>query len=186
MKRFWSALAAVSWLCAALPAAAPAAPSPRQSGPAIAVGAAVVDDSGNPVGNIVSLQGDDVIVRTDRHEARIPRSSLWSSRGRLILSMTRAQLNAAIDRLAPAPPVEIAAGVVVRGAGGAVAGTIEAVQQDHVILRLNTGERASLPRSAVGTNAEGAVISITAEELQRMVDQAAPATTSLTATTPAE
>jgi hypothetical protein len=136
---------------------------------------AVVDDAGHPVGEVVSIQGDDVLVRTDRQEARIPRTSLWPRRGRLVLGMTRAQLNAAVDRLAPAPQAQLAPGVVVRGTGGALAGTIEEVGPEHVILRLSSGERASLPRASVGVNAAGAVISITADELQRMVERASPA-----------
>jgi hypothetical protein len=156
--------------------------APRQSTAGIAVGTNIVDDAGNPVGSIVSIQGSDVIVRTDRHEARIPRSSLWVNRGRVVLSMTRAQLNAAVDRLAPpaqaqSAPVQIAPGIVVRGIEGAVAGTIEAVEQDNITLRLTSGQSLSIPRSAVGATAQGGVISITAEELQRRAEQAAPPTT---------
>jgi preprotein translocase subunit YajC len=162
--------------------AATSALAPRQSTTAIAVGTHIVDDAGNPVGDVVSIEGSDVVVRTDRHEARIPRSSLWVNRGRVILSMTRAQLNAAVERLAPPPPVQaqsqpvqLAPGIVVRGSGGAIAGTIEAVAQDNITLRLTSGQSVSIPRSAVAATAEGGVISITAEELRRRAEQAIPA-----------
>ena len=183
MKRLCSALAAALCLSATLPLAATSALARRQPAAAITVGTNVVDDAGNPVGNIVSIEGSDVIVRTDRHEARIPRSSLWVNRGRVVLSMTRAQLNAAVERLAPPPvqaqtaPVQLAPGVVVRGAEGAVAGTIEAVEQDAVTLRLTSGQSVNIPRSAVGATAQGGVIGITAEELQRRAEQAAPPAT---------
>lgn len=181
MKAFCSALAALLCLSATPSLAAMSALAPRQSTPGITVGTAIVDDAGNPVGNVVSIQGSDVIVRTDRHEARIPRSSLWVSRGRVVLSMTRAQLNAAVERLTPPPvvqaqsaPVQIAPGTVVLGTAGAVAGTIEAVGQDNITLRLTSGQSVNIPRSAVGATAQGGVISITAEELQRRAEQAAP------------
>ena len=186
MKLLWSAFAAAVCLSATPSFAALSALAPRQSAAAINVGTDIVDDAGNPVGSIVSIQGGDVIVRTDRHEARIPRTSLWVSRGRVVLSMTRAQLNAAVERLAPTPapqaasPVQIAPGVVVRGTAGAVAGTIETVGQDHVILRLTSGQTVSIPRSSVGATAEGGIISITAEELQRRVQEAAPTTSTAT------
>jgi hypothetical protein len=174
MKLVRSAVAAAFCLTASPSLASLSALAPTQSTAGIAVGATIVDDAGNPVGDIVSIQNGDVIVRTDRHEARIPRTSLWVSRGRVVLSMTRAQLNSAVDRLTPTPPVQLAPGVVVRGPAGAVAGTIEAVEPDNIILRLTSGQAASLPRSAVGATAQGAIIGITAEELQRRVEEAAP------------
>ncbi|HYD13054.1 MAG TPA: hypothetical protein VEC11_09415 [Allosphingosinicella sp.] len=189
MKFISSAVAAAFCLSASPSVAALSEMAPRRSAAEIAVGTTIVDDAGNPVGNIVSIQGTDVVVRTDRHDARIPRSSLWVNRDRVILSMTRAQLNAAVERLAPPPPqqaasqpVQLAPGVVVRGSGGAVAGTIEAVEQDRIVLRLTTGQTASIPRSAVGATAEGAIISITAEELQRRLQAAAPSPAAATST----
>jgi hypothetical protein len=94
--------------------------------------------------------------------------------------MTRAQLNAAVERLTPPAPVQaqsvqLAPGIVVRGSEGAVAGTIEAVAQDNITLRLTSGRSVSIPRSAVGVTAQGGVLSITAEELQRRAEQAVPA-----------
>lgn len=179
MKFAWPAVAATLILSASPALAAELAP--RQSRAEIAVGTHVVDDAGNPVGDIISIQGTDVVIRTDRHEARIPRSSLWVNRNRVILSMTRAQLNAAVERLAPPPPpqaaaqpVQIAPGVVVRGSGGAVAGTIESVDQTNVVLRLTTGQTASIPRSAVAATTEGGLIGITVDELQRRLQAAAP------------
>lgn len=176
MKLTRIALFALSGLSVAFPAPASSRPAQTQTVPQIAAGMAIVDDGGNPVGHVVSVQGNDVLVRTDRHEARIPRSSLWSSRGRLVMSMTRAQLNAAVDRLTPPPPVQIAPGVTVRGSGGAVAGTIESMSQDHVVLRLTSGEGVRIPRTSVGSNAEGAFITITAEELRRRLDSVQSAT----------
>ncbi len=153
-----------------LPSPALSGSTPRQAAPAISVGMAVVDDAGAPVGQVESVEGGDVLVRTDRHQARIPRASLRLNRGRLVLSMTRAQLNAAVDRLAPSPVmVELVPGVTVRGTGGVVAGTIESVAEDHVILRLVSGVAVRLPRSSVGADAEGGIISVTAAELQQMV-----------------
>ena len=63
----------------------------------------------------------------------------------------------------PPPQIELAQGLVVRGASGALVGTIDVVGQDHVVVLLSSGERANLPRAAVATTAEGAVISISAE-----------------------
>jgi hypothetical protein len=187
MKLLWSAFAAAFCLSATPSVAALSEPAPRQSAAGIAVGTNIVDDAGNPVGSIVSIQGADVIVRTDRHEARIPRNALWVNRGRVVLSMTRAQLNAAVERLTPSPPpqtasqpVQIAPGVVVRGTAGTVAGTIEAVEQDHIILRLTSGQTVSIPRSSVGATPEGGILSITAEELQRRVQEAVPTTATAT------
>jgi hypothetical protein len=139
---------------------------------------AIVDENGNPVGHVEAIRGSDLLVRTDRHRTLIASSAFRHNRNRLVLNMTRAQVNAAVDRVTPpppapsAPPPQIVPGLAVRGTGGVIAGTIESVEPDHVILRLTSGESVRLPRSGVGTNSEGAFISITAAELLRRAEAA--------------
>ncbi len=177
MKRaIWSALAA---FCV-LSAPAMAAPARTRAAPAIVAGMAIVDENGNPVGRVEAIRGTDLLVRTDRHRTLIASSAFRRDGRRLVLNMTRAQVNAAVDRVTPpppappAPPLQIVPGLTVRGIGGVIAGTIELVEPDHVILRLTSGELVRLPRSGVGTNSEGAFISISTAELLRRAEAASP------------
>ena len=165
---------AIGWLIAAVicgsPAAALAIPAPAPGATAgITPGMSVVDNGRNPVGQVESVQGDYLVIRTDRHQARLPRSSFTLYQGRLLFGMTRDQLNAEIERSMAAAQAQIAPGAPVRGAGGAVAGTIETVGPDFIVVRLTSGERARLPRSSVAPGANGPVIAVTAAELQRLV-----------------
>ena len=52
--------------------ALPAAPAQAQ---AITVGMQVTDTAGAPVGTVTAIQGDNLVVKTDKHEALLPRTS---------------------------------------------------------------------------------------------------------------
>lgn len=162
----WAAAAA---LCS-LPAAAPAvSAAPQAAAAEIVPGMAIVDNGRNPVGRVEAVQGADLIIRTDRHQARLPRSSFTLYRGQLLFGMTRDQLNAEIERTMAAAQAQIAPGAAVRGAGGGVAGTIETIGPDFIVLRLTAGQLVRVPRSAVAGGSQGPLIGITAAELRQLV-----------------
>jgi hypothetical protein len=171
MKRIaWIALAAACGLsAAALPATVPT----QTAAPGIAAGMEVVDRAGNPVAQVDSVDGDFLVVRTDRHPARLPRSSFTPYQGKLLFGMTRDQLNAEIERDVAAAQARIAPGAPVRGTGGAVAGTIETVGQDYVVVRLVSGEKVRLPRTSLAPGPDGAVMGVTAAQLRELVAQSA-------------
>jgi hypothetical protein len=66
----------------------------------------------------------------------------------------------------------IAVGAQVYGRDGAVAGQIEAVEEELVTIKLTSGESVRLPRSAVGAGPNGAVLGLSAEELKQLAAQA--------------
>ena len=51
-----------------------AAPAAAQS-----VGMTIVDTAGAPVGTVTAIKGENLQVKTDKHEALLPRSSWWQS-----------------------------------------------------------------------------------------------------------
>ena len=132
----------------------------------IAAGATVKDTSGGTVGTVARIDGDHYIVKTDRHEARLPASSFTPVDGSLLFGMTQAQLNAAVEQTKAQANAKIAPGAAVSGAAGAKLGTIESVDADFVTLKLSSGALVRLPRSAVGAGADGVVIGLTQAELQ--------------------
>lgn len=150
---------------ASLIAAAPTAPVLAQS-----VGQSVVDTTGAPVGTVVSVDGANVVVKTDKHQVALPKTSFTPNEGKLFFGMTQAQLNAEIEKTQAEAAKAVASGAVVKGSSGTVVGTIDAVDAEFVTLKLQSGSLIRLPRNAVAGSPNGdVVIGMTAEELQSQV-----------------
>ena len=82
----------------ALVAAIPSAPALAQQAAAISLGMRVTDASGGVVGTVSGLNGDNVMLKTDKHDVLLPKSSFTASNGKLLFGMTQAQLNAEIEK----------------------------------------------------------------------------------------
>lgn len=140
-----------------------AAPVAAQTG--IRAGATVTDPQGGTVGTVASVDGQFVILRTDRHEVRLPVSSFTATDEAVLFGATREQLNADLDRMAAEAQQAIAVGAVVRDRDGALIGPIEATDEQSLTVRL--GEQLiRLPRDAVAAGPDGLVIGATVAELQ--------------------
>jgi hypothetical protein len=133
---------------------------------AIAPGAIVKHTSGSEVGKIQSVDGGYVILRTDRHQVRLPASSFTPAQGFLRFAMTREQLNADVERQLAQADDQIVPGALVRGQAGSPVGTITAVDADSVTLKLTSDKLVKLPRSGVGPGPQGPIIGLTAAELE--------------------
>ena len=154
-------------LFVALASAALAAASPAiaQSG-GFAVGSQVLDSSGNPVGTITAVAGDVVTVKTDKLDANLGKGSFAQQDGKLYIGMTQAELNAAVEKDQAAAEASLAVGAPVKGSGGAEVGTIEAIDTEFVTLKLSSGKSVRLPRNGIAGSSAGAVIGITAADLE--------------------
>lgn len=162
---------AASALAAALlfPLAAPAA---AQTAPA--VGAVVSDPQGGEVGRIDSVDGDYVVIRTDRHEARIPVTSFTVTDNSVLFALTRDQLNAQMDQALAEAQQAFVVGAVVHDRDGAVIGPVEALDAETVTVKL--GEQPiRLPRSAVAAGQNGLIIGATLADLQAQIGATASA-----------
>jgi preprotein translocase subunit YajC len=169
MKLIVGTLAAVG-LFAAAPAAAQA-----QAG--INVGMQVTDASGAPVGTITAIQGSNVMIKTDKHEALLPQASFRAAGGKLLFGMTQAQLDAQIEQSVAAANAAIVAGASVKGLGGTALGTIESVADGNVTIALQDGKKIAIPKDGLRGNADGTVtIGYSAAQLEAMLQPAAPAT----------
>jgi preprotein translocase subunit YajC len=148
--------------CAGLALAAISVPAAA----AVTAGATVKDTAGGEVGTIVRVEGDQLILKTDKHEVRLPVASFTATDSGALFAMTRDQLNAEVDKALAAANAQIVAGATVKGADGAALGTIEAVDSQFVTLKLASGTSVRLPRAAVTGGADGPVTSLTAEQLE--------------------
>ena len=152
---------------------AAAVPATAQS-----VGMQIVDTAGAPVGTVIAIKGDNLQIRTDKHEALLPRASFTLNAGKLLFGMTQAQLDAKIDESAAASQKAVVAGATVNGTGGAELGKIETVENGQVTIGLASGKRIQVPSTALRGNADGTVtIGFTAEQLEAQLSGAAGTTT---------
>jgi len=133
---------------------------------AITAGATVKDTKGGVVGTIVRVEGANLVLKTDRHETTLPVSSFTATDEGALFGMTREQLNAEVDKALAAANAQIVAGATLKGAAGAVVGTIEAVDDQFVTVKLTSGSSVRLPRTAVAGGPNGPVTSLTAEQIE--------------------
>jgi hypothetical protein len=150
-----------------LTVAAPMAPSFAQT-----AGQQVVDTTGVGVATVVRVDGDNVVVKTDKHEVALPKTSFTPHEGKLLFGMTQAQLNAEVEKSQAEAAKAIAPGATVKGSDGAVAGTIESVDADTVTIKVASGALVRVPRTGVAAGNGEVVVGLTAADLQA---QAAPA-----------
>jgi preprotein translocase subunit YajC len=151
---------------ASLALAAPISPAFAQAASGFTVGAQVTDANGGPVGTVTAVNGDIVTIKTDKFETNLSKSSFADSEGKLLVGMTQAELNAAIEKDKAAAEASLASGAPVNDSSGASAGTIEAIDGEFVTLKLASGKTVRIPRSGIAGSANGAVIGLTAAELE--------------------
>ena len=146
----------------------PLAPSVAQT-----AGMQVVDTGGGSVGTVVRVDGDNVVIKTDKHQVALPKTSFTTHEGKLLFGMTQAQLNAETEKSLAEAEASIAAGATVKGTAGAVVGTIDAVDSESVTIKLQSGSLFRVPRSGVAAGGDGVVVGLTAEELDAQVSASA-------------
>lgn len=140
---------------------------------AVTAGAVVKDTSGGEVGTILRVEGDQLILKTDKHEVRLPVASFTATETGALFGMTRAQLNAEVDKALAAANAQIVVGATVKGTAGATVGTIEAVDAQFVTLKLTSGTSIRL-RNAVAGSPNGPVTALTAEQIEAAAKAASP------------
>lgn len=144
----------------------PAAAQDAGAKAGIAAGAKVTDAGGGDVGTISKVDGQFVILKTDKHEVRLPVTSFRAHNGSFLFGMTRDQLNAEVEKTLAAASAKMVAGASVTGSQGGNVGTIEAIDDQFVTVSLTSGKKVRLPRTAVAPGPNGAVIGMTVSELE--------------------
>jgi preprotein translocase subunit YajC len=143
-----------------------ASPAIAQDSGGFTVGAQVLDSSGNPVGTITAINGDVVMVKTDKVEAALGKASFAQQDGKLYIGNTQAELNALVEQASSAAASSLAVGAPVKDSAGAAAGTIDAIDAEFVTIKLASGKSVRLPRSGIAGSATGAVVGATLADLE--------------------
>lgn len=131
-----------------------------------AVGTEVLDPSGNPVGTVTAVNGDVVTIKTDKVEAPLGKASFAQQDGKLYIGNTQAELNALIEQTNAAAAASLAVGAPVKDSAGTAVGTIEAIDAEFVTLKLASGKSIRIPRNGIAGSADGAVVGLTAADLE--------------------
>ena len=153
-----------------------AAPTPASAQAGMNVGMQVTDSAGGTVGTVKAIQGTNLLVKTDKHEALLPATSFTLANGKLLFGMTQAKLDAQIEQSLAAANAAIAAGATVKGSAGTPVGTIDSVADGKVTMTLQGGKKIAVPQEGLRGNPDGTVtIGFTADQLEALV-QGAPAT----------
>jgi preprotein translocase subunit YajC len=145
---------------------------------AIAPGMQVVDASGAAVGTVTGIKGDNLVIKTDKHETLVPRVSFTIDGGKLLFGMTQAQLNAEIEKNQSAAQASLVTGATVKGLSGTEVGKIDSVTDSAVVIALPSGRKVQVGRNGVRGNPDGTVtVGLTAEQLNAQLGDksAAPA-----------
>jgi preprotein translocase subunit YajC len=131
------------------------------------VGTQVLDSSGGTVGTVTAVNGDVVTVKTDKLDANLGKASFAEQDGKLYIGMTQADLNAAVEKEQAAAEASLAVGAEVKDSAGASAGTIEAIDAEFVTIKLASGKSVRIPRTGIAGSSNGAVIGLTAADLEK-------------------
>ena len=138
------------------------------------------------IGVVTGYKDGILIVKTDKHEASLPPASFLSQNGKLYFGMKLADLNAAIEAAEAKQKAELEAkaaeqqaaleaalapGASVKGSGGTEVGTIEEINEEFAKIKLNNGQSVRIPRNGIAATVEGAVVGISAEDLEAQVSQ---------------
>jgi len=162
-----------------------AAPAVAQTQAAIGVGMQITDASGGAVGTVTAVKGDNLLVKTDKHEVLLPKTSFSVSEGKLLFGMTQAQLDAEIEKNLAASSAAIVAGATVKGSAGTQVGTIESVADGKATIALQNGKKIAVQQEGLRGNSDGSVtIGYSSEQLEALVGgNSSPAESSAAAAT---
>lgn len=145
-------------------------PALAQTG--LQVGAKVTGPEGSEVGTISAIDGQFIIIQTDRHKARIPVTSVTATDEAVLFGLTREQLNAQIDQVLGQAQAAVTVGAVVHDREGAVIGPIESMDEQTITVKFGE-QQIRLPRSAVAPGRSGLVIGATLAQVRAQLGGAA-------------
>ncbi|MEO7563719.1 MAG: hypothetical protein ABIR63_08915 [Sphingomicrobium sp.] len=135
-------------------------------------GMVVEDASGGAVGTVATVDSANVTVRTNKYDISLPAQSFTANGKKLLVGLTRDELNAAWEKGLADAAAALVVGAPVKGTAGAEVGTIEAIDADNVTIKLPDGQKVQIPRAGIAGSANGAVIGLSAEQLAAQVKAA--------------
>lgn len=160
---------------APLPAPAPAQPAATAVAATPTVGATVYDSAGAVLGTIQQVTPQAVVIDVGGKPAALAPSAVGSGLRGLQVAITRAEVEAQTNQAQGANlQQQLVAGAQVRGAAGAVVGTVKSSTAQTVTITTLKGD-AQLPVTGFAAGPNGPVIGLTAAQLDAAMTQAGAA-----------
>ncbi len=179
MKFLKIALAATTLATAPTAFAQDAAPAEAASS-ALAVGATVMGNDGNPVGTIEAISGEVVVINTGKHKAPVPAAAIGTGEAGLSVNITQAQLDEMMAaQLAEAQArrdAALVAGAEALTPNGNPAGTIVSADlaADAIIFEGPTG-RVAMKKEHFAVDGDKLVVLFTRADIESAAAAAAVA-----------
>ena len=128
--------------------------------PAFAQALEIVDPTGATVGTVIAFDAEagTLTVKTDKHEVVLPKESFTPNGETMMFAMTQAQLNAEVEKGAKMLADTVSVGREVRDADLQPAGTIEAMTDDAVMVRLTNNTVVAVPTNGITPHLDGAIL----------------------------
>jgi len=157
------ATAALSPIAAQAQSAAPAsaAPATQQAAVAPTVGAKVYGPDGVEAGTVEKVDAANAVVNTGTKRATLPLAAFGKNEKGLLISMSKAQLEAAVaaaeTKTATTTSSALVANAPVKTSDGVAIGTVQKVEGDNVTLSLSDGKAITVTKQYLTTAADGSL-----------------------------
>jgi hypothetical protein len=157
------ATAALSPIAAQAQSAAPAsaAPATQQAAVAPTVGAKVYGPDGVEAGTVEKVDAANAVVNTGTKRATLPLAAFGKNEKGLLISMSKAQLEAAVaaaeTKTATTTSSALVANAPVKTSDGVAIGTVQKVEGDNVTLSLSDGKAITVTKQYLTTGADGSL-----------------------------
>jgi preprotein translocase subunit YajC len=172
-------IAALLLSVAAVPAVAQAQDAAK---PTIGAGAMIYGPQGGEVGTVEKVQGDMVVVKTDKHSATLPKGAIGTIEKGLAIGFTREQLNQAVEAAAAQAKQQLVArlvpGAAVSTSDGQPLGVIKSVDEEGNITIDREAGAFALKQDLFALNGEAVTVRMTAQQVEDALAQVASAETS--------
>lgn len=150
--------------------------APAAAGVNLAPGTTVYDSEGVAIGPIVSAEGGNVVVTVGDKPAALPANAFMQTDKGPAITLTLAQLNAALEQQAAALDAQLTAALqpgtdIHSVQGKAVVGKVKSADAEGVIVATAQGD-VRLPRKAFFVAAQGLTTSFTAEQFTAAITEA--------------
>lgn len=185
----------VAALAAVTLSSAPAFAQAASSAPAAAatasvtptVGAKVYDPQGAEVGAIEKVDAANAVVYTGTKRATLPVAAFAKNDKGLLISMSQAQLNAAVAaaeaQTTSAMDSKLVANAAIKSKDGASVGTVQKVEGDNVTVAVAGGSPVTITKQYLTVGADGALaLTMNAAEFKSAVAAASQASAASTTT----
>lgn len=158
------------------PVAAVAQDVPDAVAAALAVGATVYAPDGSEVGTIKNMPGGNVVISTGKHDATLPATVFGMNEKGLLIAMTKAQLDAAVEaaeaKANAAMDAALVADASVHSSDGVVVGTVQKIEGDNVTIDLPAGTAITLQKEHLTAGSNGLSLYMTAADFNAAVSAA--------------